>query len=117
MSLEYYLFCRRKYDDVISNLDNIIDIYESLNNCTTDEYNSMVDEYNSNVLKTPFELYEPDSSVNFFINKKKHILKLKKICDAKINVLCKHDFETDTIDISPDRSQNITYCKVCGFTK
>ena len=29
---------------------------------------------------------------------------------------CAHDIETDTIDIDPDRSQTIRYCKICMHT-
>ena len=42
----------------------------------------------------------------------------KKICDNKIIHLCNHDFEKDSIDITPpDKSENIMYCKICGYTK
>jgi hypothetical protein len=29
---------------------------------------------------------------------------------------CVHDYEEDYIDITPDHSQQITYCKTCGCT-
>ncbi len=29
---------------------------------------------------------------------------------------CKHNIITDTIDITPDRSQNIRYCSICFLT-
>jgi hypothetical protein len=30
---------------------------------------------------------------------------------------CEHTFVEDVIDITPDRSQNITYCTICEYTK
>lgn len=44
-------------------------------------------------------------------------MELKTICDVKIKKLCDHEFEEDMIDIIPDRSQKITYCKICEYTK
>ena len=48
---------------------------------------------------------------------KENIVKLKYICDKKIQELCPHDFIDDMIDITPDRSEHITYCKICEYTK
>jgi hypothetical protein len=31
--------------------------------------------------------------------------------------LCKHDWFIDNIDIDPDTSKTIEYCKICGTTK
>lgn len=30
---------------------------------------------------------------------------------------CEHEFLEDVIDINPDKSQHITYCKKCEYTK
>ncbi len=64
-----------------------------------------------------YEIFESEDNNTFFTNKLNHMKKLKKLCDNKINNLCNHDFENDLIDISPDKSDYITYCKICGFTK
>lgn len=43
----------------------------------------------------------------------------REICnriDSYINVYCKHEFIDDTIDIDPDRSKEIRYCKNCSYT-
>ena len=31
--------------------------------------------------------------------------------------ICNHEMETDYIDITPDKSKMISYCKICGFTE
>jgi hypothetical protein len=87
MSLEYYLFYRNHYESIINNLDDTI--------------NSELD---------------PCHKI-FLIERKEHITKLKTICDNKILELCNHEFEDDMIDITPDSSKNIKYCKICGYTK
>ena len=46
-----------------------------------------------------------------------NIKALKQICDEKIFELCEHEFIDDMIDITPDRSEKITYCGCCGYTK
>jgi len=108
MSLEYYIFCKNNYSKIISNLENIIDIYDSIINNTYSQENLDINTC---------EIFEPEKDYIFFIDKLSHIKQLKKICDNKIITICKHEFVHDLIDITPDRSDNITYCKFCGYTK
>ena len=109
MSLEYYLFCRKKYADIIINLESILESYEMMDN-----YNN---EEKEKGLKGAKIHFEDSLNKNFFLERKQHNMEMKTLCDVKINKLCKHDFENDMIDITPDSSQNITYCKICGYTK
>jgi len=41
----------------------------------------------------------------------------KEQTSAKTEEACVHEFEMDLIDIDPDRSMIIHYCKRCGYTK
>ena len=93
MSLEYYMFCKEKYEEIILNLENIIDLYDLIIDYTIGE-----DKLD-------------------FINSLNHTKQLKKVCENKIRNLCVHEYETDTIDITPERSESITFCKFCGLTK
>jgi len=108
MSLDYYMFCRERYNEIIFGLENIIE-----------NYNFLIDSANSeeNLDNNHYEIFQQENNLHFFTTKLNHIKLLKNICDAKINILCNHDFENDTIDINPERSRNITYCKFCGYTK
>jgi len=108
MSLDYYLFCRKKYNEIIKNLYIIIEDYELINDFTSSE--EEIELINK-------ELLVSKNNLNFFLEKKEYILKLLNICELNIQKLCNHDFEDDLIDITPERSQIITYCKICGFTK
>ncbi len=49
-----------------------------------------------------------------------------KICEIELTIKylnelifnnCEHDFVEDLIDINPDKSQRIIYCKICEYTK
>lgn len=108
MSLEYYIFCKKKYEEIILYLENILDSYDLIIDYTLSE---------ENLDQNHFNIFQPDHNKNFFLNNLIHTKQLKKVCDNKIKKLCLHEYETDTIDITPERSENITYCKICGFTK
>jgi hypothetical protein len=112
MSLEYYLFCRENVNEIIMNLENIVQNCEIINHNIDLELEKNNDE---NFLS----LFKKKINKNFFdtIEQFTDFKQLKKICDDKIVHLCSHEFVDDSIDIDPDRSENITYCKICGFTK
>lgn len=108
MSLEYYLYCRDKYEELLNKLDEIIEIYHDIN-----EY-KIIEDYSDII---PNELYEPEGNIFLYKNKRKQIVNLINMYDRMVKQLCNHEFENDMIDITPDRSENITYCKICGYTK
>jgi hypothetical protein len=45
------------------------------------------------------------------------ILNLIDICNSYIKCLCNHEFIDDNIDIDPDNSQVITYCRICELNE
>ena len=108
MSLDYYLFCKNKYKSIILNLDEIINTYELINDCTTAE------EYLDH---EHYEIFKPEYNKNFFIKRRKYIIELINECEKKIQELCMHNYVDDLIDITPDRSKYITYCEFCRLTK
>lgn len=107
MSVDYYLFCRNSYDMIIRELQYIIDILEEI-----DEYRQ---EEQS---QTNLDIVLANESNNklFFYSRKQYIKVLRSVCNKKIEELCNHNFITDTIDITPDKSQNIRYCSICEYT-
>lgn len=104
MSLEYYLLCKEKYEFILKYLEGVDDLFNQIIDITH-AYNET--EYN-------FILVQENK--NFFLDRQKHITQLKNTCDNKIYKLCVHDFVEDSIDISPDKSKNIRYCKICQYT-
>lgn len=105
MSLEYYLYCRKKYYEIVVNLDNILETYDTMYYCIA-EYEDLY-----------YENIEKNIEKSFFIEKKEYIIRQINKCNDNINNLCNHEFEEDMIDITPDRSENIVYCKICEYTK
>ena len=108
MSLDYYLYCRHEYDNIIEILDEIIEKCELISDISTLEQESDREYY---------EISRPEETKNFFIERQNHIKRVKKLCDKKILELCKHDFVEDLIDISPERSKLIRYCRICECTE
>jgi hypothetical protein len=41
----------------------------------------------------------------------------KGYVDFKLDTTCQHEWTNDEIDIDPDRSQRITYCRLCEISK
>jgi hypothetical protein len=107
MSINYYLFCRESYNRVIHNLEDIINIFEEIDESIKEEKLQ---------LKSDTILLNQSHNKLFFSFKKQDIQVLKNICDKKILEICNHTFIEDTIDITPDRSQNIRYCSICEYT-
>lgn len=108
MDLEYYLLCKKEYTNIINYLECIIEKYEYINNLTDSITELEPDSYN---------LFQPENNKNFFIQRLNYVKQFKKICDNKIHELCHHDFIEDVIDISPDESKSIEYCRICEYTK
>ena len=115
MSLEYYLFCRKRYDDILYNIENILEAYENI----LEAYENIVlTTLSENILDTSQnDIFNPFHNIHFFIERKKCLTHIRQQYELKINDLCKHTFEDDLIDITPDESKHISYCTVCGFTK
>ena len=110
MSLDYFLLCRQKYDRIIKQLDYVISLYQDICDNTNNE------DLDNPVTQIDFELYNPEYNKRVFIEKKQCIEKIKNLCDVQIIKLCDHHFITDSIDITPERSQTIQYCSICEYT-
>lgn len=109
MSITYYLYCKERYT-------NIIKLLEEINN-----ENDLISDLTSQLdiefaITNINKLNLIQNSVDFK-NKLKYINELKKICEENIYKLCNHEYEEDFIDITPERSEKIIYCKICQHTK
>jgi len=98
-----------KYNNILSYIDSIIDEFE--------ETREFTEEYLRNKDKSFLRIFSPEVNKDFFVERKKHILHLKNLCNQYIQNLCNHEFETDTIDITPDKSHTISYCKFCQMSQ
>lgn len=109
MSLEYYLYCKRRYNNIIICLEEIINDHELIFFET-----SKLDMDVGEIIMEELNLIQHMYSFN---TKLKYLKQLKNICDTRIKNLCNHEYEEDMIDITPDRSEKIIYCKICEDTK
>ena len=107
MSVDYYLFCRKSYDVIIREIDDIISALKEMDEYTQEEQSK---------LKSDIILPKETDNKLFFSSRKENMEFLKQTCDKKIMELCNHAFITDTIDIDQDRSKTIRYCKICEYT-
>jgi hypothetical protein len=102
---------KKKWQNIESQISTIINELQYLMKCKKyysehiddDKYSSDKEELNKIKLKFYNEL------LSFYKNK------LKNICNL-LEDNCNHIIITDSIDISPDESQTITYCELCEST-
>ncbi len=109
MSLEYYLFCKEQYDEQIRNIDNIL-----LSQDMIKEQQAKLGNLDKTLESYQMFFYAKRDE---FLKKKERICKLKNMCSTLVQQHCNHDFVDDYIDITPERSEKITYCRICEYTK
>jgi hypothetical protein len=109
MDLEYYLLCKKNFDNIIANLTEIIENYDNIFS-----YTDELDMVNSEYLLDKFQPIDSKEQFKIRLNYAKYC---RTYCYRKAQQACSHEFVKDTIDITPDRSENITYCSICEYTK
>jgi hypothetical protein len=102
MSLHYFLSCKRNYIKIIQKLEYIIETLDDINYATICEFS---------------DICYPKNNKDFFTEKIKHFQDLIDNCNNELDHLCCHNFIDDVIDITPERSQSITYCAICEIVK
>ena len=102
MSLHYFLSCKRNYIKIIQKLEYIIETLDDIDYLTISEFS---------------DICYPKNNKDFFTEKIKHFQDLIDNCNNELDHLCCHNFIDDVIDITPDRSQSITYCDICETVK
>jgi len=109
MNLNFFFELKKKNEKLIKQIEEEIIVYDEIMGCISDncEYNYMTIDF-----------------LNYYNNlsekcvEKLNIIKsITKEINVDIYKLCEHNFITDTIDISPEKSQNICYCTICELSK
>ena len=108
MSLEYYLLSKKKYEVIIKQLESVLENFEDIF--------SYAAELDIDDAECIVDIYQPRFHSDHIRSKLKCVSHLKNMCERKIFQLCVHEFVKDSIDIDAERSQNITYCKICEYT-
>ena len=97
MDINYFLSSKKKLQKILSYLNEIKLTYCEIDDGINDEYiTEQIIEYEKKIIELDLTI----EHLNQFI------------CHN-----CEHTFVEDVIDITPDRSQNITYCTICEYTK
>jgi hypothetical protein len=98
MDINYFLSSKKKLQKILSYLNEIKLTYcEIRDDGVNDEYiTDQISEYETKIT-------ELDLTIEYLT---------QFICNN-----CEHTFVEDVIDITPDSSQNITYCTICEYTK
>ena len=105
MDINYFLLLKNKYNNILQNINSIID------DC--DDISDYTEEYVLDSDKALYMIFNPNLTKNKFIENKKVIEQMKNICIQYIDSTCCHEFIEDQIDITPDKSKTIRYCKFC----
>jgi tRNA A37 threonylcarbamoyladenosine dehydratase len=106
MDINYFLLMINKYNIILYNINSILEVF--------DETTFLTKQYTND--KEPFfDIFNSEINKSYFIEIQKHILQLKNLCEKYIEKLCKHEFILDSIDINPEKSKTISYCKLCGL--
>jgi hypothetical protein len=111
MSLNYFLLCKKLTEDNLLYFDGLIVNYNKMYTELLKQYECMSDcdeiQHYRNILRLRQDC----------IDKKKEQEELLELYKDRIYKLCNHNFENDEIDITPERSQTITYCTICESNK
>lgn len=105
--------------DTIINIHSILTKLLNINNIYDNEYSILKKELE----KIDNNFFNKDNiKLDVFLlcisNKKTEcLLNFKNIVEKKLNNICIHEWVNDSIDIDPDNSQQIIYCKICELTK
>lgn len=104
MDINYFLLVKNKLNSVSNHINSIMDIFDDV---------ALLTQQQQNENDSFIDIFDPEMNKNIFVVRQNHIIYLKNICERYINDLCHHEFILDTIDITPDRSKTISYCKFC----
>jgi hypothetical protein len=105
------------YRDLSNNLEqiktsqtNIKKVKQSIEKMDNNYFNVKCDD---NIFKNYLNMFEDIDEYNKMIY---HLETLKLYLIQKIQNMCKHEWVCDLVDITPDKSQHICYCRLCEVT-
>lgn len=111
MSVNYFLYAKNQHQNIKNYLEEITKIYEDMIQHTINE------NENLNIFNKEEDIDLLTKLKDLYLSKiNESIIFCKVLKDIACQV-CNHNFITDTIDIDPDTSKQITYCTICEYTK
>jgi len=110
--------------EILISIDKIID--DLLNNIYNAKSNITYVKRAINVLDNNYFIEDKDDVYSQLVNIFDSIAvsdltqvmtNYKNIVEHKLNNICQHEWIDDNIDITPERCQTITYCRLCELSK
>lgn len=117
MSLDYLLKMKNENDYTIAYLKEINNNFLKMKEETILNLIDTSLNVNENILQYNKHITEINANLNQQDEHLKQLILLNERIRANLTSICKHEWVTDLIDIDPDRSQTIEYCKICQLTK
>ena len=106
MSINYFLSSKKKLEKILPHLNEIKLAYSEM-------YLENYENYSKDFIKRRY-------IQNLIIDYEAKISEVKMEIEHFQKIICsncEHTFVEDMIDITPDKSQRITYCTKCEYTK
>jgi hypothetical protein len=117
MSLDYLLKMKNENDYTIAYLKEINNNYVKMKEETVLTLIDTSLNVNEDVLQYNKHITEINANLNQQDEHLKQLIMLNNKIRNKLTSMCKHDWVQDLIDIDPDRSQTIEYCKICQTSR
>jgi len=117
MSLNYLLKMKSENDYTIAYLKEINIHHTKMKEETILNLIDTSLNVNENILQYNKNITEINELLNEQIEHIKSLMLSNEKIRSKIISLCNHEWVQDSIDIDPDRSKTIEYCKICHLTK
>jgi hypothetical protein len=117
MSLDYLLKMKNNNDYTIAYLKEINSNYAKMKEETILNLIDTSLNVNEDILQYNKHITEINANLNQQDEHLKQLILLNEKIRTKLITICNHDWIADSIDIDPDRSQTIEYCKICQVSK
>ena len=111
MSVQYFLYSKKKYDAVNAHLNEIINAYEEMIeyiSTQTENHPALNKKEEIKVCDMYKSMYKQQLEEN-----EMHCKILEDMCES----LCEHEYVTDLVDLTPDTSKTVEYCSICLSSK
>jgi hypothetical protein len=117
MTIDYLLKMKNENDYMIAYLKEINSNYAKMKEETILNLIDTCLNVNEDVLQYNKHISEINANLNQQDEHLRQLIFLNEKIRTKLISICNHEWITDYIDIDPDRSQTIEYCKICQTTK
>ena len=117
MNLEYLLKMKSNDDYTNAYLKEISVNYAKMKEETILNLIDTSLNVNEDVLQYNKHITEINANLNQQDEHLKQLIFLNEKLRSKIISICKHEWVKDYIDIDPEKSQTIEYCKICQTTR